>query len=341
MRRVQTIAAAAMAAGLGCAPALAQNADPDWLKKPTAEDLYSVWPTAAWERGEGGKAVVTCTATVTGALRGCFVKSETPPGSGFGAAALALTPQFLMRPGLKDGKPVESTVTIPFTFEAPGKRLGSRLAGPEGGQSIRMIRAIRWLEAPSVADVQAADPPKARADKTTGHVALQCTLNKEGRLGGCETMTEEPKGYGFGRAAKDLAPKFRGPTQDTQGAPIAGARVRVVFTFAPETLDAAAPLIGKPDWTVLPSAEDLRAVLPEAAKKAGVLKAKVVMVCTVAADGGLAGCQTQSEDPPGLGYGAATVQLARTFKLSIWSTEGLPTVGGRVTVPIRYDMTKD
>jgi TonB family protein len=330
---------AVAAAGFAFTPALAQDRDPDWLKKPSAEDLFSVWPTAAWERGEGGKASIRCTITIVGALRGCTVLSETPAGSGFGVAALALAPQFVMRPAMKDGKPVEAQVNIPIAFAAPGKRLGSRLLGQEGGQQVRMIRNIRWLEAPSVADVQAAEPPKARADKTTGHVALQCALDKAGRLGDCETTAEEPRGYGFGAAARRLLPKFRGPEKDSQGGSIAGARVQVSFTFAPETLDAAAPLIGRPDWTGLPAPEDLRAALPEAAKKAGVMKARVVMTCTVAADGSLSGCQTRSEDPPGLGYGAATVALARTFRLSIWSAEGLPTVGGQVNVPIRYDFT--
>jgi protein TonB len=70
-----------------------------------------------------------------------------------------------------------------------------------------------------------------------------------------------------------------------------------------------------------------------------VLKARVVMLCTVAANGGLENCSTQSEDPAGYGYGAAMLKLAPSFRLSLWSTEGLPTIGGRVSVPIRFDLS--
>lgn len=337
MRRVQTIVAAATAAGFAFAPAMAQDRGPEWLRKPSAQDLYSVWPTAAWQRGEGGKAMLSCVVTTVGTLRECLVTSETPPGSGFGVAALAISPQFLMKPAMKNGQPVVGHVSIPILFEAPGKALGSLVAGPEAGPTLRIFRNMPWLEAPTVADVQAADPPKAKAGKTTGFATLQCKLRKDGRLGNCDTLTEEPKGYGFGAAARGLSAKFRGPSTDSAGKSVEGGVVQLRFTFAPETLDAASPLIGKPDWTAMPAATDF--VAPEAAVKAGVLKARVVMTCTVAADGGLTNCSTLTEEPAGYGYAAAMLKLAPGFRLSLWSTEGLPTIGGRVDVPIRFDFT--
>ena len=337
---VRKIATAALLAALGVAlPAPAQDRGADWLKKPTAEDLYSVWPTAAWAKGEGGKAVVRCTVTTVGALRECAVKSESPPGSGFGDAALALTSQFLMRPAVKNGQAVASEVNIPITFESPGKRLGSLVSGPESGSTIRIFRALPWLEAPSVADMQAAYPPKAIAAKTTGYVTLQCKLNKQGRMTGCDTLTEEPKGLGLAQAARGLVSKFRGPTQDAQGKPLEG-EVQIRLTFSPDMLGAN-PVIGKPDWAALPAAQDLAAVIPEEAKKAGVLKARVLMACIIGADGGLTNCKVESEEPPGVGYGPALLTLARSFRMSLWSTEGLPTIGGTVRVPIRFDFSGD
>jgi TonB family protein len=339
MRRLLIINAVLLSV-LAAAPAAgAQDRGPDWVRKPRAEDLVAAWPRAAWERGEGGKATIACTVTVQGSLRDCKVASETPPGSGFGAAALALAPQFQMRPRLKDGQPEISSVRIPINFEAPGKVTGSLLRGPEG-TTRRMVLSVPWQEAPSVADVQAAYPPRAKAEKVTGHVALQCGFAAEGRIAGCQTSTEEPSGYGFASAARALTSKFRGPLADSQGAPLRGARVTLKFIFAKESLEGDAAVVGKPNWTSLPKGEDFTAAFPAEARKAGVLKARVVLACTVAPDGALSGCQPRSEDPPGYGFGAATVALARNFKLGVWSEEGLPTVGGTVSVPIRYDMTE-
>lgn len=332
------VVVAACAASLAATAASAQQSGPDWVKRPSPEDLYAAWPAAAWDKGEGGKATIHCVVTALGVLRDCRVVSESPQGSGFGAAALNLSAQFLMRPAMKDGKAVASDVTIPINFSAPGKATGSRIRGQEG-MTRRVIRGLNWIEAPSVADVQAAVSAKAKAEKVTGHATLECGFTKEGRLLNCSTIQEEPKGYQFAAAAKRLVPRFKAPAVDPQGHAVSDALTDLNFTFAPETFDAATPLIGRPNWTRLPEADDLQAVLPEAAKKAGVLKARVVMSCTVVADGSLTGCRPTTEEPPGYGYGEATVQLARTFRLSVWSAEGLPTVGGQVSVPIRYDFT--
>ena len=69
MRTLRRLGVAGLALAAGAASAQPVEKPPDWLKRPTAQDLMAVWPAAAWERGEGGKAILTCTATVQGALR--------------------------------------------------------------------------------------------------------------------------------------------------------------------------------------------------------------------------------------------------------------------------------
>lgn len=335
------IASALIVAGLGGgAPAVAKDTEATWLKRPTPQDLMAVWPTDALRRGQGGRAKIICVVTLQGALRDCRVESESPAGAGFGAAAIALTPQFLMKPATKDGKPVVSEVGIPITFAQMGPATGSHLGGPgiNDAPPEKVLTRVRWLAAPSVADVRDAYPAEARAARKGGQATLDCRM-KDGGLTGCSTLREEPAGADFARAAKSLTGKFRGPTQDSAGKSLNGAHVQVRFTFAPETLDSASPLVGKPDWTALPEPADFASVLPEAAKKAGVLKARVVLACKVAADGGLTDCHTLTEEPAGLGYGEATRTLTRAFKLGVWSAEGLPTVGGTVRVPLRFDLT--
>lgn len=320
--------------------ALAQTRDADWLRKPNMQDLMGVWPTGAMKSGRGGKARIDCTVTVQGTLRNCTVLSEKPAGEGFGAAGLALASQFVMKPALRDGKPVEGPVTIPI--EWPDMRAGSltRLGNPDAdGITNRVVSNVPWSQAPSVDDVIAAYPPKARAAKVGGRATLDCTLTKTGTLSRCNVLQEEPNAYGFSAAARQLVPKFVGPTTDGKGAALAGAHVQLPFVFAAESLSAAARVIGRPQWAALPTGDDLMAAYPRDAAKAGVLKARVVLKCDVIADGALSDCAVESEDPAGYGVGKATMALAPTFRLGIWTPEGLPAIGGSVRIPIRYDIT--
>ncbi|HEY8571657.1 TonB family protein [Phenylobacterium sp.] len=326
----------ALAAMVIAAAALAADTEPGWLKKPTAEDLLSVWPAEAARRGIGGKATVACTVTAQGALRDCKVVSETPAGSGFGAAAIALTPQFLMKPATKDGIAVASEVRIPINFDNGMRGSMNRLPQRLDAFQTRLITNMPWIEAPTVADVRAVLPPAAKTK--TARVTLDCRVAKDGRLTGCDAAREEPSGQGFAKAAKALVGKFRAPTDDGKGGSLVGAHVHLPFTFAPEIANAAAPLIGKPQWAALPGGEDIDRVAPQAARKAGVLKARVVLGCTVGAGGTLTDCKVKTEEPSGHGYDAATLALAQRFRLSVWSAEGLPTVGGQVNVPVRYDL---
>ena len=96
-----------IAAILLAAPAVAQEpgfVPPDWIKKPSWEDLNAVWPREAMKKGLDGRAVLSCTLTARGLLEACTVREETPAGEGFGAAALLLTPSFVLKPATQDGK---------------------------------------------------------------------------------------------------------------------------------------------------------------------------------------------------------------------------------------------
>ncbi|HEX7948265.1 MAG TPA: hypothetical protein VF495_26605, partial [Phenylobacterium sp.] len=56
------------------------------------------------------------------------------------------------------------------------------------------------------------------------------------------------------------------------------------------------------------------------------------------ATGALEACTAASEEPAGLGYADAALALAKAFRLSVWTDEGLPTIGGVVRVPLRFDL---
>jgi protein TonB len=99
-------------------PAPALIVRPDWLQRPSGAQLTQLYPRRALEREQTGRAVIACTVTAAGRLRGCTVADETPAGAGFGDAALKLSRYFQMRPMTEDGRPVDGgQVRIPVSFD--------------------------------------------------------------------------------------------------------------------------------------------------------------------------------------------------------------------------------
>ncbi len=160
-------------------------------------------------------------------------------------------------------------------------------------------------------------------------------MTQEGRLASCDSLASEPQGYGFDTAAKALARQFRlqllTPEDKTTARKIV---VHLPFTFDPAMLTQSTPIIGKPSWASLPSGAEAQAAF-QSLKQPGTIRA--MLGCTVQAGGGLGDCSVESETPAGSGAGAAGLTLAPRFKVSTWTTEGLPTIGGTIRVPLRYD----
>ena len=93
---------------------------PRWLERPHAADIARYYPPAAAQAGLGGRVVVGCTATAHGEMTDCAVVSETPPGLGFGQAALQLTREFRLAPRRSDGSSVQGIkLRLPIVFGAP------------------------------------------------------------------------------------------------------------------------------------------------------------------------------------------------------------------------------
>src|SRR5689334_17646519 len=61
-------------------------------------DYVAIWPRGAYAAGKSGRVTLSCLIDVHGLAEWCKVTGETPPGQGFGKAALELKPTFKLPP---------------------------------------------------------------------------------------------------------------------------------------------------------------------------------------------------------------------------------------------------
>lgn len=324
-----------MAAVLIATPAVAQEVPPDWIKQPTSDELKSVWPRKALEQGRGGKASLKCTLTARGLIEGCSVESEDPPGQGFGEAALLLVPSFVIKPAMKDGKPVDTAMRIPFDFKTQGSIDGTLL------RKAPMVTEPIWERAPSFADMAAAWPKGATAE--FGHVSMRCGFTREGLLEKCQILTETPRGQGFARAANQtVARLFKLRTSPEMASEIAKASVNLPIRFSNPNVNRDAPrTIAEPKWITRVNPEKVVGVYPEAAVKAGVKTGRGVANCMVAADGRLTDCKPATATPEGLGFSEAAVEVAKVMVMNPWSDGGGPVDGVRIKLPVTFNLAPE
>lgn len=187
-----------------------------------------------------------------------------------------------------------------------------------------------WTSAPTAADMAAVYPAKAKAEGIGGGVELVCAAARDGGLTACDVLGETPRGYGFGSAARKLAQsiKVAGVAKD--------AEVRLPITFSPDLAKGGVATVKTPQWTAIPSLTDMQSIVPKT--EGGPNNVRVTLVCDVLPGGSLGGCAVDREEPAGQGFGPAVLGLAPKFQVALMSAEGMPTVGSKVRVPVRFDL---
>jgi hypothetical protein len=94
--------------------------------------------------------------------------------------------------------------------------------------------------------------------------------------------------------------------------------------------------IKDPKWERWPSANDMAEYYPSVALSPSATEGKSVMRCRVRASGTLADCTVLCEWPANLGFGRATLHLARDFKLDPVLPDGRSPEGRTVVVRIHW-----
>lgn len=324
-------------------PALAEqevDKTPDWKRAPSEQDFLAVVPRAAMQAGVGGKVRLSCRVTAAGALTGCRILSEEPPGMGFGQAALTLMPQMLMTPAIKDGKAVDyDGVTIPITFPKPSGSTGSRISGAQapGDIWVSVLSSVPWTATPSTEDIWEAYPPAARERRLSGRITLECTIQKDGGLSGCQSQNKDPDSEALMPAARALAKKFRAPLRFDEGKSTAGSHVLVPFDFQVD--QAKVPTFAtRLPWLAIPAGDRFQAELSPLLKGAGAKEVRLKAECAVGPDSHLRDCTVLNSTPEIAGLQPAVNRLAPGFILPRWTDTGTTYVGGKVMLPVRYSL---
>jgi protein TonB len=96
-------------------------------------------------------------------------------------------------------------------------------------------------------------------------------------------------------------------------------------------------VITNPQWLERPNSRDFARYYPPRALERNQ-EGRVVLNCIVGADGRI-GCSVESETPSGWNFGEAAIRISRSFRMSPRMENGAATEGGRVRVPITFQLS--
>ncbi|MBI1196934.1 MAG: TonB family protein [Phenylobacterium sp.] len=116
------------------------------------------------------------------------------------------------------------------------------------------------------------------------------------------------------------------------------ALATAAVTSAAAVQAAPTPALREVEWIATPTGQDIASVYPPTAVKAGKSGA-VLLECRVAAEGSLDGCSVEIEDPVGLEFGLAAMELAPLFRMTATAPDGTATAGRTIRIPIMFQIT--
>jgi TonB family protein len=339
--------ALAMCAGAAEAQRGSSITNVDWLTVPSGKDFQDYYPKLAAFLEVDGRATLNCKVSARGELADCTTVFEQPVGLGFGAAALAMTNKFAMRPQARNGIPVDGgTVTIPIRFALPEPRYPP--PPPAAGEALRHAlritdaydavtltldkitqehaatrdRGVTAATRAIVTEVLENAWSKRRGELRIAYANALASVFKESELAAIADFVEGPgKGLNDDRRMQDVQNTISASLQT-----VLGPSAKAVFCAkrscpTPAELarvwrpaDPGDDRIDNPQWANRPTATAISAAAPVPAVIG--LSGAVRLTCRLEKEGVVSGCTVDEELPLGLGYGTAAQGLASRYRLS-------------------------
>jgi TonB family protein len=324
-------------------------------------EFVSIWPAKAYRNGTEGRVTLACRIDVHGLAEVCGVKSESPEGQGFGAAAMQLRPTFKLKPIKGPDGPIEAQVDIAVKFHPPRRALDLQklekgtnaftrgdphnnvllsdrtfIGNPMAAHAVTMLSNPVWATAPGFDDVAAAYPAKAAGAE--GYVVEHCQVMPTGELKTCSPVKETPDGLDFAKAALPLAYKFKVIPALAVSPDKKPLWVDIPIRLPPPDAQADRT-VGSPHW--LTDIAAARSVYPAQAAARGVTSGVGIADCVVGEGGVMTRCAPGPGAPAGLGFSEAVAELASGLKVALWSDDAGPVLGGQIRLEVRLKKDGD
>ncbi len=114
-----------------------------------------------------------------------------------------------------------------------------------------------------------------------------------------------------------------------------GAFAGALVVLGPGASEAAPSSITEPDWVSQPTIREFSEQYPKIANALSIA-GRATIACEVNVAGGLDECAVVSEEPRGLGFGQAAINMSPAFKMRPQALNGIPVAGGEVRIPVRF-----
>jgi len=306
-------------------------AKPEWLRRPTGDEITGQFPSQALDRSISGRAEMLCTVRIDTSLEACDLTSEWPYGMGFGQAAVRMFVKGgRVRPRTVEGKPVGNgriRISVRFINPTPSARY--------------VIMSPIWDAAPDFEAMEAAWPMES-STISPATVVLRCSLAASGRLRDCSIGADSSGGVLRSRAKTLAQEQFRMRMTTEEAQKYVNSDVIVPLTFLdPASSGGQKRTVNAPQWITSINPEKILSVFPAQAAEAGVTAGRGTADCLVAPDGKLSDCKVGRESPAGMGFGASAVAIAGLMQMNPWSTDGRPVAGARIRLPIDFNLSPE